>query len=44
MIRLKLKKAFLGAAMSAMLAFAASARIAFSDPSATVGLEVNVNV
>ena len=54
MIRLKLKKAFLGAAMSAMLAFtvpwglltsfAASARIAFSDPSATVGQEVNVNV
>ncbi len=54
MIRSKLKKAFLCAAMACMLtasvpwgimtSFAASARIAFSDPTVTVGQEVNVTV
>lgn len=54
MIRSKIRKAFLGAAMVCMLtasmpwgiltSFAASARIAFSDPTVTVGQEVSVTV
>ncbi len=54
MIRTRLKKAFLGAAMACMLtvsvpwgiltSFAANARIAFSDPTVTVGQEVNVTL
>ena len=54
MNNMKMKKALLGAVMTGMLAFtvpwgiltsfAASVRIAFSDPTVTVGEEVSVNL
>ena len=54
MNNMKMKKALLGAVMTCMLAFtvpwgiltsfAASVRIAFSDPTVTVGEEVSVNL